>query len=156
MISSTVETFSPELLLLLLLLLWTPLALALFFRLILSDLDNFFSFISLHCKCFKTKCCAPAKRCSAVPGGPWRRDMVCQNEITILTVVQHLNVQRCSFTHYSPIVTPRTLPSAGRSTKRNTHHNRGDVDNADNPQPSTRSKQLPCSLLSLSSRFVTS
>ena len=28
-----------------------------------------------------------------------------------------------SFTHYSPIVTPRTLPSVGRSTKGDTHHN---------------------------------
>ena len=28
-----------------------------------------------------------------------------------------------SFTHYSLVVTPITLPSAGRSTKRDTHHN---------------------------------
>ena len=51
------------------------------------------------------------------------RGAVTQNEITKLTTVQHLNVQRCSFAHYSPVVTPRTLPSAGRSTKRDTHHN---------------------------------
>ena len=35
-----------------------------------------------------------------------------------------LNVQRCSFTNYSPVVTPKTLPPAGRSTERDTHHNR--------------------------------
>ena len=46
-----------------------------------------------------------------------------KNEITKLTTVQHLNVQRCSFTHYSPVVTPRTPPSTGRSTKRDTNHN---------------------------------
>ena len=68
-------------------------------------------------------CCNPAWRCSVVPGGPWRGTRFPQNEITKLTTVQHLNVQRCSFTHYSPVVTPKTLPSAGRSTKRDTHHN---------------------------------
>ena len=53
-----------------------------------------------------------------------RRDAVThKNEITKLTTVQHLNVQRCSFHHYSPVVTPRTLPSADRSTKWDTHRN---------------------------------
>ena len=37
--------------------------------------------------------------------------------------MQHLKVQRLSFTHYNPVVTPKTLPFAGRSTKRDTHHN---------------------------------
>ena len=32
-------------------------------------------------------------------------------------------LQRCSFTHYIPVVTPKTLPSTDRSTKRDTHHN---------------------------------
>ena len=42
----------------------------------------------------ETKCCTPAGRCSAVPSGPRRGDTVHQNEITKLTAMQHLNVQR--------------------------------------------------------------
>ena len=35
--------------------------------------------------------------------------------------MQQLNVQRVSFTNYSPVVTPKTLPLAGKSTRRDTH-----------------------------------
>ena len=62
----------------------------------------------------------------AVQRGPrWtkRRDAVTTKLNYKITTVQCLNVQRGSFTHYSPVVTPRTLPSVGRSTKWDTHHN---------------------------------
>ena len=49
----------------------------------------------------------------------WFTKMKLQN----LTAVQHLNVQRVQFTRYSLVETPRTLPSAGMSTNRDTHHN---------------------------------
>ena len=56
----------------------------------------------------------------AVQRGPkWTKggDAVTTNEITKLTTVQQLNIERVSFNHYNPVVTPRTLPSIGRSTK---------------------------------------
>ena len=67
-------------------------------------------------------CCAPAKRCSAVPSGPRGETRLPQKLNYKITTVQCLNVQRGSLTHYSPVVTPRTLPSVGRSTKWDTHH----------------------------------
>ena len=60
-------------------------------------------------------------QCSTVPGGPRRGDTNHQKLNYKITAVQHLNVQRRSFTHYSPVVTPKTLPPAGRSTRRDTH-----------------------------------
>ena len=73
--------------------------------------------------CSETKCCTPAMRCSAVPGGPRRGDAVPTKLNYKINHRQCLNVQRMKFTNYSPVVTPRTLPPAGRSTKWDTHHN---------------------------------
>ena len=50
-----------------------------------------------------------------------------KNEITKWSTVQQLNFQRCSFTNYIPIVTPKTLPPTGRSTRRE-HTSQQDVN----------------------------
>ena len=82
--------------------------------------------------CFKQGCPSPPtsrllRSRKAVQRGPrWtkRRDAVTTKLNYKITTVQCLNVQRGSFTHYSPIVTPRTLSSIGKATKWDTHHNR--------------------------------
>ena len=87
----------------------------------------------------------------AVQRGPkWtkERDAVTTKLNHKIATVQCLNVQRGSFTHYNPVVTPRTLPSAGRSTKWDTHHNIGRLPLA-NPHQETKQPTPPKLLATL-------
>ena len=62
--------------------------------------------------CSKTKCCALARWCSKVPGGSRRRDMN-HSKIKSQNDPQcNFKCTRCSFTNYSLVVTPKTLPPA--------------------------------------------
>ena len=72
--------------------------------------------------CSETKCCAPTKWCSTVPGGPKRGDTVHQKFNYKIIRSATFQCTKMSFTHYSLVVTPKTLPPTSRSTRRGTHH----------------------------------